>query len=221
MKKRRIITGFLIIALELVLFAPIPNGSYDDGGTREYTALTYKIVKWNSLSPTHNEDGSIANIDTYSGTSVYWFPNNFKSIDELWELGQLTDDTTNHDGSAGAPLTEGQSGETPMDNDSVEVPVGDIITDVATPNLNMRTLKSLVDRYGGDLTWSTFDAYYSEDVGSGLYALRYPIDEDYYLLISGGSVSDPPMYIHLVSEHDANSYIDIRTESIDDFINNK
>ena len=90
MKKRHTIIGLLLIVLVLILFVPIPNGSYDDGGTREYTALTYKIVKWNRLTPTHNEDGNIADIDTYSKTSVYWFPNNSKSIDELWEIEQQT-----------------------------------------------------------------------------------------------------------------------------------
>lgn len=106
-----------------------------------------------------------------------------------------------------------------VDDDAVEVPKGDIITDVYTPNLNMRTLKSLVDRYGEDLTWDEFDTYYSENIGSGLYILRYPIGMDYSLLIGGGSMDCPPMYIRLVSEYDTEVYIDVRTDSIDDFVN--
>ncbi len=75
MKKRiwiGIIAGIVLLA---VLFAPIPGGSYDDGGTREYTALTYKIVDWNRLTV----DG------VYEATKLYWIPDNYKSIDELWQ----------------------------------------------------------------------------------------------------------------------------------------
>ena len=70
-------TVLIILAAVLVLaflFVPVPRDSYDDGGTREYSALTYKIVDWNRL----HSDG------VYSATKVYWFPDNFKSIDELW-----------------------------------------------------------------------------------------------------------------------------------------
>lgn len=65
----------IVIVLIAVLFIPIPSGVYKDGGTREYTALTYKVVDWNRLT----DDGS-----TYSATKVYFFPNNLRSIDNLW-----------------------------------------------------------------------------------------------------------------------------------------
>lgn len=74
MKKRFII---IIIAAALILFVPIPSGQYNDGGTKEYTALTYKIVKWHSLSGAEGE--------YYIKTRVYPFPLNFRSIDALWE----------------------------------------------------------------------------------------------------------------------------------------
>lgn len=74
MKKRFII---IIIAVALILFVPIPTGRYNDGGTKEYTALTYKIVKWHSLSGAEGE--------YYIKTRVYPFPLNFRSIDALWE----------------------------------------------------------------------------------------------------------------------------------------
>ena len=66
-----IVTGVLLLA---VLFAPIPTGVARDGGTRTYSALTYKIVDWNRLTT----DG------VYEATKMYWFPNNFQSIDDLW-----------------------------------------------------------------------------------------------------------------------------------------
>ena len=66
-----VVAGVLLLA---VLFAPIPTGVARDGGTRTYSALTYKIIDWNRLTT----DG------VYEATKVYWFPNNFKSIDDLW-----------------------------------------------------------------------------------------------------------------------------------------
>ncbi len=68
-----IVTGLVLLA---ILFVPIPTGVCRDGGTRSYTALTYKVVDWNHLMT----DG------VYDKTIVYWFPNNFKSIDALWDL---------------------------------------------------------------------------------------------------------------------------------------
>ncbi len=73
--KKKIWIPILIAAVIAILVIPIPTGTYKDGGTREYTALTYKIVDWNRLTG----DGS-----TYSTTKVYFFPNNFRSIDNLW-----------------------------------------------------------------------------------------------------------------------------------------
>ena len=75
MKKKIWIPVIAVIAAAIMLI-PIPTGIYKDGGTREYTALTYKIVVWNRL--TENS--------TYSKTKVYFFLDNFKSIDSLWEL---------------------------------------------------------------------------------------------------------------------------------------
>jgi len=65
----------LVVGILLLLLIPIPTGNYKDGGTKEYTALTYKIVKWNRI---------IDESQTYSKTKIYPFPLNFKSIDYLW-----------------------------------------------------------------------------------------------------------------------------------------
>ena len=67
--------------------------------------------------------------------------------------------------------------------------------------------------------------YNYEDIGSGLYIYHYNIDENYCLMIGGGDIQSAPMYIRLVSKPndsqfiDDGKYIDIRTENIDDFIN--
>lgn len=74
MKKRLWI--IVIIVLFAVLLTPIPSGTFRDGGTSSYTALTYKIVHWNRLTGD----------STYEKTRMYWGENVFKSLDELWEL---------------------------------------------------------------------------------------------------------------------------------------
>lgn len=70
-KKVWLLAGVLLLA---VLFVPIPTGVCKDGGTRVYAALTYKIVDWNRLTGDAR----------YDKTKVYFFPDNFRSIDELW-----------------------------------------------------------------------------------------------------------------------------------------
>lgn len=74
--KKKIWIPIIIVVLFAILFLPIPSGTYKDGGTREYTALTYKIVDWNRLTGD----------STYDKTKVYFFPHNFKSIDSLWSM---------------------------------------------------------------------------------------------------------------------------------------
>jgi len=76
MKKKIIISCAAAVILLAVLFVPIPKSPYDDGGTREYTALTYKIVNWNRLI---DSDSGV-----YNKTRVYFLGDRFKSIDELW-----------------------------------------------------------------------------------------------------------------------------------------
>ncbi len=71
MKKKWWLIG--IVAVVLLLVIPIPTGVYKDGGTRTYTALTYKIVGWNHMYGN----------GTYQQTKVYPFPMNFMSLDSL------------------------------------------------------------------------------------------------------------------------------------------
>ena len=85
MKKKIIIIASLVLIL-LILFLPIPRGTYKDGGTKDYTALTYRIVVWNRLADPTGGDIAGGGVDIYHKTSVFWFPNNFLSIDELWKL---------------------------------------------------------------------------------------------------------------------------------------
>ncbi len=77
MKKR---TKILLIIIILLLFIPVPLGIYKDGGTRDYQALTYRLVIWNRLMEGDRKE------DVYHKVSVYLFPDNFKSIGELWSI---------------------------------------------------------------------------------------------------------------------------------------
>ena len=87
MKKRIVIPVIIVIALALVLFLPIPLGSYDDGGTRAYAAFTYKIIVWNKYYTVVDESGQLtSDITTYHKISVYWYPDNQKNIDDLWQM---------------------------------------------------------------------------------------------------------------------------------------
>ena len=93
----------------------------------------------------------------------------------------------------------------------------------AIPDLSLATLKSLVDIYkgnGNEMSWDTFAPYYySEEIGTDKYIRRYSVDTDYYLIIEGSGAEETPTYMKLVLRNDSSKYIDIRYESIDDFIN--
>lgn len=65
------------------------------------------------------------------------------------------------------------------------------------------------------LSWSDFEEYESQSVGSGLMILSYYINEDYEFLIGG--TGGEPIYMRLWSLED-NTYIDVREESIKEFI---
>jgi len=71
MKKKFWITVMAIVLILLII--PIPTGIYKDGGTRTFTALTYKIVNWNHI----HENG------IYQAVKIYPFPMNFMSLDTL------------------------------------------------------------------------------------------------------------------------------------------
>ena len=78
--KKKIWIPIAAAVLLAVLFVPIPSKTHEDGGTREYRALTYKIVDWNK-----NQDGV-----SYDKIRLYLFPRNFKSLDELWDTEALS-----------------------------------------------------------------------------------------------------------------------------------
>ena len=101
---------------------------------------------------------------------------------------------------------------------SVSNPSTPPVTIPERTELTIELVKELAKK-GDTLSWSDFEQYSYVDIGSGLYIHRYDIDENYYLLIGGGGIQASPIYIRLVSKADDSEYIDIRTESVDAFIN--
>lgn len=72
MKKKKWIIA-AVIGL-IILVVPFYSQAYKDGGTRTYTALTYKIVDFNKM---------LGNGEIYDKTKFYPFPLNFMSDDFL------------------------------------------------------------------------------------------------------------------------------------------
>ena len=85
MKKILIVSIAVVVAIALILFVPVPIGPAKDGGTRQYAALTYRIVVWNRFVDQTDADGQLMTT-VYHNTSVYWYPDNRKTVDELWEM---------------------------------------------------------------------------------------------------------------------------------------
>ena len=76
MQTKRVWIFIIIFAVlaAVVLAVPIPKAALDDGGTREYAAMTYRIVKWKKFYAG----------GTYEKTKVYFGKDLKKTLDELW-----------------------------------------------------------------------------------------------------------------------------------------
>ncbi len=85
-KKRFLLIFLLAVCILSIFFIPVPQGMLDDGGTRIYKSMTYTIVSWHKLVVVVDENGDDIGPPFYDKTSVYWFPDNSKSIDELWKM---------------------------------------------------------------------------------------------------------------------------------------
>ena len=75
----------------------------------------------------------------------------------------------------------------------------------------------LLAQKGDALTWSDFERYAGQEIGSGLYIVRYEIDELFEVRV-GGMPEVTPMYIYLMVNNEAEDRIDIRTEDVAAFI---
>lgn len=81
---KKLLTLIIALALVIVLFVPFGYASYDDGGTVRFTSLTYSVVKWNRYAS--DWSSGEMKLDLYQNTCFYVFPDNFRSLDELWEI---------------------------------------------------------------------------------------------------------------------------------------
>lgn len=81
--RNRFVTLFaaLLTIVLIVLFLPTSFKSYDDGGTREIQALTYKIVRWNKMLSPEN---------FYHKTSVYFLSDAQKHTGDLWKKEKIS-----------------------------------------------------------------------------------------------------------------------------------
>ena len=72
MKKKILIICAILL---LILVVPIPTARMKDGGSKEYIALTYKIIAW------RRDCGD----KIFEKTCIYFFPDNRLSVDELFD----------------------------------------------------------------------------------------------------------------------------------------
>lgn len=80
--------GIVLAIIVLLIFTiPIPIGPAKDGGTKQYSALTYKIVDWHHL---------YGDKFIYDKTEVYFIPKNFKTLDELWNEKEIERQTVSN-----------------------------------------------------------------------------------------------------------------------------
>ena len=81
------------------------------------------------------------------------------------------------------------------------------------------TLTDVVElsKLGMKLTWEDLKAYEGQDIGSGLYVVKYDIDPEFYLLVGDGKTTGKPMYASLNAVSNGAS-CDIRESDVESFI---
>ena len=82
---------FILIVLAILFVIgciPIPQGPYDSGVTRTYSALLYKIVVWEGPGGTVwiDKDGNSLGGIPDGTVGFYFFPDNFKKLSELEQI---------------------------------------------------------------------------------------------------------------------------------------
>lgn len=84
------------------------------------------------------------------------------------------------------------------------------------------TLEKLIelDKSGRELSWSDFENYRYDEVGSGLYIRRYFLhDRGYLMMIGGGSLEEKPMYITLYRMYeDSEETCEVGEGKVEEFV---
>ena len=65
-----------------ILFVPLPMGSYNDGGSRQYESVLYQIIDWNR---TQEFDGTPF-YEENQKTRIYFFPYSCYEYEAKWEM---------------------------------------------------------------------------------------------------------------------------------------
>lgn len=112
MKKFLLILSVILILA--IIFVPYNIKTLDDGGTKVYTSLVYRVVKWN-----YKYDFSLYTEDfkIYNETEIFWLPHNFDKIADLQY--QLEEKWRNKKVDVGFG-----------DKESVKISVNEIISDI-------------------------------------------------------------------------------------------
>jgi hypothetical protein len=81
------------------------------------------------------------------------------------------------------------------------------------------TLEDVIElsKLGMELTWDDLKAYKGTDIGSGLYVVKFDIDQEFYLLVGDGKTNGKPMYATLNTRNSGAS-CDIREQDVEDFL---
>ena len=132
------------------------------------------------------------------------------------------------DGTAAKKTTASKSTKTGKTTAKTTTTVSSMSSQ-GTKQLTTKDIISLAQK-GDDLTWSDFEGYIHEDIGSGLYIWEFRIEEGSgFTLWVGGTPPDKPMYIRLYrginkSEYpsinglDTENCIDIRYGDVSGFL---
>lgn len=91
------------------------------------------------------------------------------------------------------------------------------VTRLPKEPLTLARVQELAEK-GEDLTWTDLAPYEGREIGSGLYIMRYELEED-YSLVAGGVPGEKPWYIRLCRGKPLrDDYIDIREAGIPEFL---
>ncbi len=239
-KKIKILVTVIVLVILSVLFVPIPKGVVEVGGTREYVALTYRLVHWYRVTA----DG------VYEKMRIYSFADRQTSLQELWEreipfvehrlLARVVecDDTT----VVVEPLEnqiERLIGEqlsfdvasldrlTVAENDVVEVVYcGDVSQKGSMPSVDAVSWEIV------DLRETTYtdvwldkttaekrnDDYFSDSIITAIYAdcfFARPITPSPYVIKMNGTLSDDWCVGDQIKTTQKNVYFDVETQRLE------
>ena len=82
MKKKLFQIIFPSVLLLLILFFPLPAGAMNDGGSRDFRALTYRVIRWNRICA---DPDSATGYSLYQQWRFYPIPLCYESVDALWQ----------------------------------------------------------------------------------------------------------------------------------------